>query len=163
MDAPTVQHRGYEIHYSENQDVWRCYDLDYEHARLGKVKEKIDAIEREHRKMARQAIYISNDGQAKEVVIVSIDEDRDRCFITTDQQGTDRWGRPIEGKLKRERVDLKNLCDPTPENRVLIAAMAQKREAYLAAMKAATAAREAIPRLTRSDLISQGVPTTVFN
>lgn len=155
-DTPSVEHRGYKITYSENQDVWRCWDINYESAKLSLVKQKIDAVERQHRKLAAPALYITHGGAVKDCVIVSLDEDRDRCFITTGETGTDRWGRP-NGTLKRDKVSLSQIAADTPENRELARVALEKQAAYEAAQAAATAARKAIPRLTREDLLARGV------
>jgi hypothetical protein len=145
--TPELEHRGYVIRYSENDDVWRCYDINYQNVSVGKVKAKIDAVEREHRKMARPVIQISHGGEAHDCVLVSLDESKDRCWITKD----------VKGAVKREKTSISQLADPTPEVRAMVADMQEKHAAYMAAMRAHSASRDAIPRLTRELLITRGV------
>lgn len=44
MSEIKVTHQGYDINYSENEDIWRCWDLNVEAASLSKAKQKINKI-----------------------------------------------------------------------------------------------------------------------
>ena len=46
----STEYRGYDIHYSENEDVWTCYDVGASHEKLSRVKAKIDEMHRKLRK-----------------------------------------------------------------------------------------------------------------
>lgn len=151
-----VEHRGYVIGYSENEDVWRCWDIDFSSAKLSAVRQKIDALERGHRKFSRPAIFVGYSDAPKPCVIVSLDEDRDRCWTTTDRQLTDRYGRAVDGKLRRQKVSLSQIIDDTPENQALVAQLGALRRAAAEAQQAASAHNNAIPRLTRDILIQRG-------
>ena len=47
---PSTEYRGYSIRYSENEDVWTCYDVGASHEKLSRVKAKIDEMHRKLRK-----------------------------------------------------------------------------------------------------------------
>lgn len=47
---PSTEYRGYSIRYSENEDVWTCYDVGASHEKLSRVKAKIDDMHRKLRK-----------------------------------------------------------------------------------------------------------------
>lgn len=57
----TTEYRGYTIRFSENEEVWRCADIRFDHAKLNKVKERIDDLHRKLRKAsALPCLIVSN-------------------------------------------------------------------------------------------------------
>ena len=76
-----TEHKGYKITYSDNEDVWRCWELNVEHEKLSKLKQRIDRLSLEARKEAAfDARYIGpgyrNAGTLVRVVQVLKDGDR---------------------------------------------------------------------------------------
>lgn len=45
-----VEYRGYTIRFSENEEKWRCWDIEFGHEKLSKVKERIDKMHLQLRK-----------------------------------------------------------------------------------------------------------------
>lgn len=46
----STDYKGYTIRYSENEEVWTCYDVGASNEKLGRVKAKIDDMHRKLRK-----------------------------------------------------------------------------------------------------------------
>jgi hypothetical protein len=70
---PSTEYRGYTIRYSENEDVWTCYDVGASHEKLSRVKAKIDEMHRKLRKAnAFHCLTVSSYGgvSAEEATIV---------------------------------------------------------------------------------------------
>lgn len=62
---PSTEYRGYTIRYSENEDEWSCYDVGASHAKLSRVKAKIDEMHRKLRKAnAFHCLSVSSYGGA---------------------------------------------------------------------------------------------------
>lgn len=63
---PSTEYRGYAIRYSENEDVWTCYDVGASHEKLSRVKAKIDEMHRKLRKAnAFHCLDVSSYGNAE--------------------------------------------------------------------------------------------------
>lgn len=45
-----TEYRGYKISFSENAENWSCFDIEYSHEKLSKVKERIDRLHLQLRK-----------------------------------------------------------------------------------------------------------------
>lgn len=142
-----LDHNGYEITYSENEDLWRCWVLDLEAAKLSTLKDKVNKIDADNRRLSQCAVWhIGYSGQAvlRNAVLV----DTDSVWLVT--PGTEKKQR------RREKVKLESVALDTPENRALIGAYHTAGEVSAQALRAVSAARSAIPRATAADLRMMG-------
>lgn len=92
MSQIETEHLGFKIVYSDNRDVWFCYELDLDAPILSKLKTKIDAFERRSRKIANPwpVIYFDYHDRPSRVAVVSVDKYKDstrenwqKCWIVT--------------------------------------------------------------------------------
>lgn len=153
-----TEHRGFKIRFSENQEVWMCYDLDFESPSLLKIRQRIDAHERKKRKKAElvQVWFIDYHSAPHLAWVSSVDEPN------TSRYGTDRCWILVEpatagGKRERLKVDVKSLAPDTEETRQLVTRLVAAIKSRRVAEQSATDAMAAIPRFTREALLSAGV------
>ncbi len=57
-----TEYKGYTIQFSENAETWGCYNIEFHHASLGKVKERIDKLHRELRKASTVECLVLRSG-----------------------------------------------------------------------------------------------------
>lgn len=106
----TTEHNGVEIKYSDNRDLWICPDLDLEAATLSALREKINKVQADARRVNVPVICLGYYGATIEFAGTATLIDRDGGVWVTRNKGKRR------SKMSRDRV----LAD-TPENRALIA------------------------------------------
>lgn len=53
-----TEYRGYQIRFSEKEEKWGCYDIEFSHDKLSKVKERVDAMHLKLRKGAAFDCYM---------------------------------------------------------------------------------------------------------
>lgn len=164
-DKIAIEYRGREITWSENEDEWRCWAIEYSSPKLSSVKRKIDTIDARKRKVSCAVVVLSDwnwtSRKSKPGSITSLVKGRDGspsgdAFVVFEEEEVCR-GEKRTVKVRR-KIGAANLGDPAaPDFEEKLAAF----EAAVAAEAAATAARrfafEAIPRLTLEKLKTMGV------
>lgn len=145
------RHRGYELRYSDNEDVWRCHKLNLEHKSLNKAKELINKIDADARKLDAGValIYLSTSG-IEPVTATMIDLDGKGVWVN---QMTTSAKYPFKKTVeRRQKHSREALVLDTPENRELIEAARVKRTAGYALIKEADAMFKAVPRIRLDQL-----------
>lgn len=164
-DIQTV-HRDYAIRYSENEDNWRCYDLDLEDASLAKLKERIDKLLLKVRKESAVDVLIVGSEHSSHFTVTegrAIDAkvgfERQRSSysseakepirkvslgIFSNRRGGDRGGKSF--------YPISDVSLPTPEVYAAIAEVERLRKIAKAAEEAVKAAVRAIPRISEEDV-----------
>ncbi len=161
----STTYKGHSCSYSENQDTWNCYELEfYGFATLTALKRKIDTHERKKRKLAEliPAYRISHDGKIDRVAI-SVIADKEVKQTQSFQRGVtvgSAWVlRETREGLNKERSkeSLDQLVPATPENETMLRTYRTLREEAEAARNAAKDFAETIPRFTYDELVAAGV------
>jgi hypothetical protein len=140
MTEVSVEHNGKKIVYSENQDVWRCWEMDLEAKTLSALKNKMNKVDAEARRLGNVAAFIMEEHQQKPtpVVLTMIDGDA-------------AWGirkSITENSNRRQKIPFKDLIPDTPEGRAAIIALQTKYRELSAIREEAKALYAAIPRMT---------------
>lgn len=158
MSQLSVKHNGFEITYSENEDVWRCWQADVQSPKLSVVKQKLNNIIAADRRLDAVPVIVLgyDDTPVEGVATLLVGEKgvwvkRMRRVYGTYSRGRNELGRVKEG--------LDNVILDTPENRALIAEFVRLHEAARNATDAARAAKRAIPRATREQLLKLKMKT----
>lgn len=153
-----TEHRGYQIHYSENAQNWQCSDLGLEAPQLGDLRDKISKTLAKDAQCNVEAIFVGTYalGQIyREVTIVSITGDgydgNPRCWVSYVPEGGKR--------AKRFKESLANLAPKTDEVLAKIDATKALENIAERARKQADQARAGIPRVTLADLKAARVET----
>ena len=155
MSSIETEHNGYVIAYAENQDVWRCWGLELEAKTLSALKNKINKVSSDARRLDNvEAIDLSETwGKPKPVKIVMLAGvdymKKPQAWIIKTAINPSRFRGE---KDQRQKVALENLVLDTPENQKLLSAYLTKQEAVRAAQEEANKAKAAIPRVTLADL-----------
>ena len=159
-------HRGYTVRFSENEDYWRCYDLDLENASLAKLKEQIDKLLLKVRKESAVDVLIVGSEHSSHFSVTegrAIDAkvgfERQRSSYSGDakepirkvslgifsnRRGGDRGGKSF--------YPISEISLPTPEVYAAIAEVERLRKIAKAAEEAVKAAVRAIPRISEEDV-----------
>lgn len=143
-----TEHRGYKIHYSENEDVWRAYALDVAGATLTAVKRKVDAIERKTRSVESiPAFHVAYRGNVcAGIITAKVGKTATGRHLYWDRKDA-VWFVNAESK-SRSRVELKELIEDTSENRAKLEEWRRLSAIAHRAELEAKAALEAIPRMS---------------
>ena len=161
-----TEHRGYTVRYSENEDNWRCYDLDLEDASLAKLKERIDKLLLKVRKESAVDVLIVGSEHSSHFSVTegrAIDAkvgfERQRSSYSGDakepirkvslgifsnRRGGDRGGKSF--------YPISDVSLPTPEVYAAVAEVERLRKIAKAAEDAVKAAVRAIPRISEDDV-----------
>ena len=147
-------HRGYKVTYAENEDVWRCWDLEEDAPTLSGIKRKIDKHDRARRATTEliPALYLNEYQGVREVSIHLLAE------APSDARHREHsgkvWVYTAPGANKaREKVELKNLAAlQHPDTAGAIKALETARAELKEAQAKAKAAFEAVPRFTYETL-----------
>lgn len=161
-----TEHRGYTVRYSENEDNWRCYDLDLEDASLAKLKERIDKLLLKVRKESAVDVLIVGSEHSSHFTVTegrAIDAkvgfERQRSSysseakepirkvslgIFSNRRGGDRGGKSF--------YPISDVSLPTPEVYAAVAEVERLRKIAKAAEEAVRAAVRAIPRISEEDV-----------
>ncbi len=151
MSDLTVEHNGWEIRYSENEDVWRCWAADVEHAKLSVVKQKLNAISAHDRRIDAVPVFIIDLWGTVTEATATLLTDDGRGVWTTRMRTVKRFDGHRTTK-EREKRPLDSVILDTPENRALIAKATHLREVARKASAVADDANKAIPRATLETL-----------
>lgn len=152
MSQITTEHAGHEITYSENEDVWRCWNLDAEAKTLSALKAKINKHLAEARRIGNVRVWKIEWGDAPALHVVTLLEGDAAAWVSKVNGKTN--GR-MRDKV-REKASLKNLVLDTPENRAAIEAWRALERAAAEASRKARDAKEALPHPTQEDLKAAG-------
>jgi len=151
-----TDHNGHEIVYSENQDVWRCWKLDLEAKTLSALRNKINKIDADARRINIEVIRVGSYHQptSDRVNCTMIDADGESAWVI--ETKTHKVYGVTKTETTRRKVDLRSLAECSPENEALIAEWTRLFREQRDAEARAKAAAEAIPRLTASRLQELG-------
>jgi hypothetical protein len=159
MSLITVEHRGYSITYAENEEVWRCYAVDFEHASLSRVKARVDKIAAEDRRLGIETIVVTERHREK----LAFAEGTATMLIAPKKgRYSNAESRPaawVMIKGERSKRDLVDLIEDTPENRRAVVAFQTAEKEMLAAKERAKVAYAAIPKLTLDRIRELGART----
>jgi hypothetical protein len=147
--AIKTEHNGYEITYSENEDLWRCWTLELEAKTLSALKTKMNKLDADRRRLDMpQVWHLTYSGpKLKKATLI---EDGAVWLLAG---GDDKRGR------QREKVGLENTVIDTPANRQAIEMYVAAEEVARKAQRTAYEMRQAIPRATAADLMALKVRT----
>lgn len=138
-----TEHKGYKIRYSENEDVWRSFELDLDAVSLGALKRKIDLVERQARKAAQTPVFVARFNSTPVAATIT-----GKAEGSAYRKGEHVWVF-LPGEKRRTKVSIDEVIEDTPENRALIEKHRDFLRAADAAQRAARAALEVIPRMTQ--------------
>lgn len=148
MSQITTEHSGHEIVYSENEDVWRCWNLDAEAKTLSALKVKINKHLNEARRLDNVRVWKLDWGGTPELYSVTLLEGDGAAWVSKVAPGTSKGRR----EKVREKALLKDLVLDTAENRAAIEMWRSLESAARTAQQKATDAKAAIARVTVGDL-----------
>lgn len=60
--ALATEYRGYTIRFGENDEKWSCWDIEFSHEKLSKVKERIDRMHLQLRKASSVDCLVMDGG-----------------------------------------------------------------------------------------------------
>lgn len=108
-------YRGYRIHYSENEDVWRCSDLNAEAVTLTALKQKMSRLILKARKESGAGIPALHLGHSKVYEPVEI---VGRAGVGWDRKTPSVWymGPGTDGKVTRQKAMITDFVAPTAED-----------------------------------------------
>lgn len=153
----TVEYRGYELTWLENNDIWNCFALDVEAKSFTALKEKVRKLSSQERQMeCFDAVLVRSDGEAWAVsgegqtVKVSMVAHRHHgsprdVWVMEDQPGNQ--------PPRRVKRPIANLCLPTGQN---LAKINEAKGLYRQATdlnKQANEVMKGVVRLTLEDVI----------
>lgn len=152
--TPIYRHRGYDIRFNENSEMWSVSSLNIEATQLSIAKEMVNKLDKEARTLEEHVpcIIVHDYGSTgpRNCMVTMIDADKKGAWVVA---LADEFVRGQRNKVeKREKVTLENLVLDTPEARAAI-------DAFTAAEAEATRiARErreflkSLPRMTMPEL-----------
>ena len=126
-----VEHQGFNINFSENEDLWRCYSLGFEHKSLLKLKQKINKWLRERLDKANIVVAFKDRGgwsDFKKATVVGMVNDEPGSFWIL-----------IDAEDRRQKVKITELYPWTDE---LFEAMKDRDEKKAAAQALIRAAED---------------------
>lgn len=161
-----VDHRGYTIRWSDNEDMWVCLDAKAQNQSLQAVKSKINRlIQKQVKAEGVPALRMSYQSEGQPVLIIGLAEPR------RERNPKFEWGKHDESLQFKEvprvnyvsrveratihRDDLAEFLDDTPETHTALAELERLRAAAKAADEKADRFARAIPRMKLSDLKSR--------
>lgn len=152
MSQITTEHAGHEIVYSENEDVWRCWNLDAEAKTLSALRTKINKHLAEARRVDNVRVWKMEWSGGPKLCAVTLLEGDEHAWIS---QLASEAGKGRREKV-REKAALDSLILDTPENRAAMEAWRALEAAAREAQSAAYKAKEALPRATVEALKAAG-------
>ncbi len=122
-DTLEVEHAGFKIRYQENENKWRCWDLDIDGPQLSTVKTKIsNMMAAERRITPTHAVYWSTHS-APEVILITM-----VAATKPDRHGNTREARQVwanNAKGERQKFAIEYLY---PLDDEMKATLAQQKE-----------------------------------
>jgi hypothetical protein len=152
-----TEFRGYTIRYAENEDVWRCHQLDMDGSTLTQLKDKIGRYLARIARAAEvtPAFHYVYGGRFEPCFIVSVSNTlnyKKQPEVWTYTEREEVWRGSTRTVKDRKRFDADSMILDTPENRLLIDEAERLRALADAADKAAKEAARIIPRVDVSTL-----------
>ena len=152
-DRIEVDFNGITIHYSENEDLWRCASFDVEGKTLSAVKAKVNKLLADARRLARRlaepiAVFTVDSWSMKaseKGVVTLVESDKKVWLITTK---TVWWKGEQREEKARSKIDIEREILDTPEARAVLKDVREKIAALEARIRTEKARIEALPRLT---------------
>lgn len=121
-DAMEVEHAGFKIRYQENENKWRCWELDIDGPQLSTVKAKINNLmAAERRIVPTQAVHWAT-YSAPEIVLITM-----VAATKPDRHGVSREARQVwasSDKNDRKKYQIEYLY---PLDLEMLAILAQHR------------------------------------
>lgn len=148
MSQITTEHSGHEIVYSENEDVWRCWNLDAEAKTLSALKTKINKHLNEARRLDNVRVWKLDWGGTPELYGVTLLEGDGAAWVAKVAPGANKGRR----EKVREKALLKDLVLDTAKNRAAIEMWRSLEFVARTAQQKASDAKAAIARVTVGDL-----------
>lgn len=153
MTQIKTEHNGREITYAENQDIWRCWDLEMEASTLSALKAKLDKFDADQRRVAQVpafrigSMYERPEKEPVQIVLVVAEKDIPEWHKS---EGPQVWVVPTskKGSKSRQKVSLSSLMPDTPEAAAAYEAFLQASEELRLAQASASIAFKAIPRVS---------------
>lgn len=148
-----TSYRGYRIHYSENEDVWRCSDLNAEAGMLSTLKQKMSRLILKARKESGAgipALHLNHSKVYEPVEIVG------RAGVGWDRKTPSVWymGPGHDGKVTRQKDMINNFVAPTAENTAALEVVVKIGEEVSRLSSESYDRLKDIPRLTEADIAS---------
>lgn len=154
----TVDHRGYTLHYSENEDAWNCYDLGICNVSLAKTKAAVDKLLLKARKDAKfPCLQLGYDGTVTAVDIIEyieakVSKDYKSKHDVTKHYVASLGHRTGRGVASRSVSALDAFIHDTPDNRAALDQANELRAQAKILERNAAAVQGTIPRVTMDDI-----------
>jgi hypothetical protein len=141
----TTRHRGQHIRYSENEDVWRCYELDLDAPKLSLLKTKINkALKDAAAETNQRVLNVYEYGSDWYAAVVVSRDKKGYCWVSrTDDKG----------QVRRSKVRVADLIADTPTNRASLAEYDRLRSEANSLLRRADEAKTGLVRLTEDDIL----------
>lgn len=158
MSRIETEHRGHTIHWSDNEDMWRCSDLDLSNTSLSRLKDAINKRYLQLRKASSVKAYMLQSGTDQkgyrlhpvtitEVLAVRRGEKLPR--VATMSLG----GKYGHGdRQQRSTCELKDIIRAHTELDDMLAALNKAHAASVAADRRVKELKEAFERITLDDM-----------
>lgn len=155
----TLEHNGYTLTFSEQNEDWSCHEMRLKAASLKALKAKLDKLDSHARRVAVPVIIVDSYGRFEQATITMIAKRKDwDTDYTSRERSPSVWvTKPVGNKTERSKVKLGACVLPSEENRLLVEAAMAKREQAKAMEREAARMLLAIPRVTLEDLVAKEV------
>jgi len=140
-----TEHNGHKITYSENEDVWRCWQLDMDGKTLSALKQKINQHDASMRRIKPTVAWaVRSWGGPEKVTLTLIADDKEVWAV--DEEG------------RRQKRAFKDLRADTPETLAAFAEYQHFTKLERDYGKLAKAALDKLKPLTRAALAAMAIP-----
>ena len=157
MSRLETEYNGVTIHYSENEDIWRCDALEVDGKTLSAVKEKIGKLQADARRISVPVLVIRSSyggvSIESEGTASLLHDDGKHVWVNTVRVvwvGANRMKRREE--RGRSKFLIESLFHDTPEARSLVSDVAEKVANLEAEIKRERSRLDVLPRLDLSDI-----------
>lgn len=149
-----IEHNGHRVSYDEDDNTWECSSLNLSASSLKALRQKINAIDLAVRRVDNvRALHISSYGSEVEPCIITSIVDAKNCWTTTVRTRGRRLGGGEYTAKEREQCAFESLALDNEDTKLAIARWKRAEAKSREAGNAAEAAKKAIPRLTRAQLL----------
>jgi hypothetical protein len=140
-----VTHNNHQITYAENEDLWRCWNMNVEAKTLSALKTKLNKLDADARRCNVPVIILHHYGC-----------EADAVGLATLIDGKDVWvtSKNRRGSVERRKISMDRIVLDTLEHHATIKAASVRRKEGEAITKEADAMVAALPRVTIEDLKS---------
>jgi hypothetical protein len=140
-----TEHNGHRVTYAENEDVWRCWDMNVEGKTLSAVKTKLNKLDADARRCNVPVIVLHHYCCEVDAVGLATLIDGNEVWVTSKDR---------RGRAERRKVSMSRILLDTAENRAAIEAASVRRKEGEAIIKEANAMVSELPHVTVDDLKS---------